>query len=268
MQAAVEVYQFRIALLEITPPIWRTIQVPGTYSFRDLHVAIQDSMGWLDSHLQRFRVTRPGTNDVVQIGIPDEDAIEGDEPILPGWDVPVASYFVRPGVAAEYEYDFGDGWEHEVTLEAIRPGQKGLRYPRCLADVEDSHGFQDTPAKDEMRGDRRPAEIPSAIPPGTDAQRRGQCTDQLGVAGNAALSCSGWAHAPPLDRRGRHASSCGGNRGGEVWRHCPGTVGRGFADPGSGGGRPGAGRRSNCRSGRAPLPRREGDRATRERTRR
>lgn len=133
MQAAVEVYQFRIVLLEIAPPIWRTVEVPGTYSFWDLHVAIQDSMGWLDYHLHCFRMTRPGTENVMQIGIPDEDAFEGDEPILPGWDVPIASYFAHPGVAAKYEYDLGDGWEHEVTLEAIRPRQKGLRYPRCLA---------------------------------------------------------------------------------------------------------------------------------------
>jgi hypothetical protein len=115
------------------PPIWRTIQVPGTYSFWDLHVAIQDSMGWLDYHLHLFRVSRPGTSDAVQIGIPDEDAFEGDEPILPGWEVPIASYFTHPGAVAKYEYDFGDGWEHEVTLEAIVPRQKGRRYPSCLA---------------------------------------------------------------------------------------------------------------------------------------
>jgi hypothetical protein len=133
VQARGEVYEFRVILLEVAPPIWRTIQVPGTYSFWDLHVAIQDSMGWLDYHLHLFRVNRPGTGDVVQIGIPDEDAFEGDEPILPGWEVPIASHLTRPGAAARYEYDFGDGWEHEVTLEAIVPRQKGIRYPRCLA---------------------------------------------------------------------------------------------------------------------------------------
>ena len=132
-QARVEVYQFRIALLELTPPVWRTIQLPGSYSFWDLHVAIQDSMGWLDYHLHLFRMTRPATDTVVQIGIPDEDAFEGDEPILPGWDLPVARYFTHPGAAARYKYDFGDGWEHEVTLEAIVPREKGRRYPRCLA---------------------------------------------------------------------------------------------------------------------------------------
>ena len=129
---APQVFQFKVALLEIEPPIWRTIQVPATYSFWDLHVAIQDAMGWLDYHLHLFRMSRPGTGEVVRIGIPDDDPFEGDEPVLPGWDVPMASYFPRPGVVARYDYDFGDGWEHEVTLEAIVPRQKGKKYPLCL----------------------------------------------------------------------------------------------------------------------------------------
>jgi hypothetical protein len=58
--------------------------VPATYSLWDLHVAIQDSMAWLDYHQHLIRLNRPGTGDVVQIGIPDEDAFEGDEPIVPG----------------------------------------------------------------------------------------------------------------------------------------------------------------------------------------
>lgn len=43
------ILQFRIELLEIAPPIWRRIQVPADSSFWDLHVAIQDAMGWTDS---------------------------------------------------------------------------------------------------------------------------------------------------------------------------------------------------------------------------
>ena len=43
------VYQFKVTLQGIRPPIWRGIQVPGNYSFWDLHVAIQDAMGWWDS---------------------------------------------------------------------------------------------------------------------------------------------------------------------------------------------------------------------------
>jgi hypothetical protein len=71
--------------------------VPGTYSFWDLHVAIQDSMGWLDSHLHLFRTSRPGTRDM--------DTFEGDEPILLGWSVPIASYCVADGIAGREHQD-------------------------------------------------------------------------------------------------------------------------------------------------------------------
>src|SRR5512138_3018002 len=57
--AAAQVYQFKLALVGVEPPIWRRIQVPETYSFWDLHVALQDAMGWLDHHLHLFRVPGP-----------------------------------------------------------------------------------------------------------------------------------------------------------------------------------------------------------------
>jgi len=45
---------------------------------------------------------------------------------------PIVHYFPRPGVVARYDYDFGDGWEHELALEAIRPRQPGKKYPLCV----------------------------------------------------------------------------------------------------------------------------------------
>ncbi len=45
------VLQFRIELNGIFPLIWRRILVPTDYNLWDLHVAIQDAMGWTDSHL-------------------------------------------------------------------------------------------------------------------------------------------------------------------------------------------------------------------------
>ena len=32
----------------------------------------------------------------------------------------------------EYEYDFGDGWEHEILFEGCLKAEKGTRYPLCL----------------------------------------------------------------------------------------------------------------------------------------
>ena len=63
------VFQFKITLLEISPSIWRRVQVPASYSFWDLHVAIQDAMGWLDYHLHAFRFPQSGEQGL-EIGIP------------------------------------------------------------------------------------------------------------------------------------------------------------------------------------------------------
>lgn len=50
------VLQFKITLQDIEPAIWRRIQISDLCSFWDLHVAIQDSMGWLDCHLHHFEM--------------------------------------------------------------------------------------------------------------------------------------------------------------------------------------------------------------------
>lgn len=127
------VYQFEIALNGIEPKIWRCIQVPNLYSFWDLHCAITDSLGWLDYHLHVFRITHPRSGKAHKIGIPDNEGPVGEKPDLPGWRKSIATYFKKPGATCQYEYDFGDGWEHTVTLEAILPKEKGVIYPRCIA---------------------------------------------------------------------------------------------------------------------------------------
>ena len=53
------IYQFKITLLDTKPSVWRRIQVPESYTFYDLHIAIQDAMGWKDSHLHCFEKRDP-----------------------------------------------------------------------------------------------------------------------------------------------------------------------------------------------------------------
>jgi len=125
------VYQFKVSLKDIIPIIWRRIQVPEKYTFWDLHVAIQDAMGWLDYHLHEFRILNPMTCLKESIGIPDYQA-EGPT-MLPSWEVMIADYFVHDNTVAEYEYDFGDGWQHLLILENIVPKEQGKRYPLCMA---------------------------------------------------------------------------------------------------------------------------------------
>ncbi|MFQ5887635.1 MAG: plasmid pRiA4b ORF-3 family protein [Candidatus Hydrothermarchaeales archaeon] len=123
------VYQFKITLKRIRPPICRQIQVPETYTFWDLHVAIQDAMGWVDYHLHEFEIVDPSTGLMVDIGPPDD---EGFHEVLPGWKQKIADYFSMKNRSADYVYDFGDNWEHKIQLEKILPREKNINYPICI----------------------------------------------------------------------------------------------------------------------------------------
>lgn len=121
--------RFKVSLLDIDPVIWRIIEVPETYTFWDLHVAIQDAMGWLDYHLHAFVPASSGESSAIHIGIPEGPM---DDEFLPGWTVPITRHFAKPGDTAGYEYDFGDGWAHVVELMAIEAAERGAKYPRCI----------------------------------------------------------------------------------------------------------------------------------------
>lgn len=125
------IYQFKVTLEDTLPEIWRTIQVFDNYSFWDLHVAIQDAMGWLDYHLHEFNFVSGTSKELMRIGMPDEEF--GDTNNLLSWEVSIQKYFESVGTVARYTYDFGDGWEHLIELEAILPAIADINYPVCIA---------------------------------------------------------------------------------------------------------------------------------------
>lgn len=118
--------QFKISILGIKPPVWRRIVVPGKYTFWDLHVAIQDSFGWTDSHLHEFRSAK---NYESVIGIPSPDGDDFIE-VIPGWKVKLKTKFNEPGQKIMYVYDFGDDWVHEVIFEDYSDEQ--IKSPLCI----------------------------------------------------------------------------------------------------------------------------------------
>lgn len=127
------VYQFKITLKVVKPPVWRRIQVPETYTFWDLHVAIQDAMGWADYHLHEFEMINPRTMGKELIGMPDEDSIAYGQRILCGWRQKISAWFFDDNNKAQYRYDFGDGWQHTIKLESIFPRAADILYPQCVA---------------------------------------------------------------------------------------------------------------------------------------
>lgn len=130
------VLQFLVVLSNTNPLVWRRIQVPEKYSFWDLHVAIQDAMGWQDYHLHEFRVVHPKRGKLERLGIPDED-FPDERPCVSDWEVPISEYFdyksLQEAPSVLYVYDFGDGWHHLVTFEETLPVDASLHYPRCVA---------------------------------------------------------------------------------------------------------------------------------------
>ncbi len=144
--------QFLVVLAKTKPLVWRRIQVPSDYSFWDLHVAIQDAMGWQDSHLHEFRLIDPRQCGVQLVGIPDED-FPFERPCLAGWEVRISHYYrwetLRDAAPATYLYDFGDDWQHFILFEDVVLAGAGRR-PRCLAgeracppeDCGGVHGFE------------------------------------------------------------------------------------------------------------------------------
>lgn len=125
MKKEVKVYQLKIALKYIRPPIWRRIEVPGDVTLPKLHLVLQAAMGWTNSHLHQFQVgkTYYGDSDVDEFGelnLKDESKLR------------LSQLLTKPKQKIVYEYDFGDGWEHEILLEKVLPRDLTVEYPRCL----------------------------------------------------------------------------------------------------------------------------------------
>ena len=144
-----QVFQFKIVLNDISPSIWRRIIVPSDYTFWDLHVAIQDAMGWQDCHLHEFRIADPRIDTTLSIGIPDQEIVD-DPQFLASWEIAITDYLSPTNSEAIYIYDFGDMWEHTVTFEKQLESQLSVRYPVCVAgerscppeDVGGWHGYE------------------------------------------------------------------------------------------------------------------------------
>jgi len=137
--------QFRVDLLLMPIPVWRRIVLPGRCSFWDLHVALQDAMGWEDRHLHMFTLDDPGRGEHLRFGIPDDNAFHGRADVMAGWEYPVMRFCRPGGPPFLYTYDFGSDWQHEVTLENVVPGWSLAGLPACTegegpCPAEDSGG--------------------------------------------------------------------------------------------------------------------------------
>jgi hypothetical protein len=120
------VYQLRIALQEIRPPIWRLVQVPDNLRLCCLHDVLQAVIGWTNSHLHRFE------KDGRCWGVPEQDE-DDDFDIIDESRTQISAVLTTPGDSLVYVYDFGDNWRHDIVLEKILPAGTTAIRPVCVA---------------------------------------------------------------------------------------------------------------------------------------
>lgn len=120
------IYQLKITLLDIDPPIWRRITFPASFRLCCLDTAIQTAMGWTNSHLHQFE------KDDQSWGVPEWDDM-GDFDWIDESKTRLGGVLLCEGESLKYQYDFGDDWEHEVELEKILPAKDAAPKPSCLA---------------------------------------------------------------------------------------------------------------------------------------
>jgi len=123
-------YQLKVTLCD-DPPIWRRLVIPGNFTFSDLHVVIQDAMGWHDCHLHEFEITNPVTEKIEIIGVPEGDS-SWDGKLIGGMKRRIANIFSLQNNKATYRYDYGDNWVHQVEIESIFPKKSKCKLPQCI----------------------------------------------------------------------------------------------------------------------------------------
>lgn len=129
-------YQLKVTLRDIHPPIWRCIQVWEDTTLAQLHTILQIVMGWEDYHLHEFVIGRR------LYSVPDPDDIMYERNVVDERHVPLGDVVPRVGTEFAYLYDFGDSWEHDLILEAILLPKTTAQYPTCIG------GERRTPPED------------------------------------------------------------------------------------------------------------------------
>ncbi|PFJ17080.1 hypothetical protein COD67_17010 [Bacillus cereus] len=121
------IYQFKITLKGIRPPIWRRFLIHNQVTFEELHHIIQVVMGWENCHLYNFY-----TNDeYVEVQYDSMDMYQSSVVKHDATGMQIGELITEEKQKCLYTYDFGDNWEHQLVLEKILPFDENMKVPMC-----------------------------------------------------------------------------------------------------------------------------------------
>ncbi len=123
MPSKTTIYQLKVTIRDIRPPIWRRVRVESSTTLSKLHLIIQAAMGWYNCHLHSFSI------DGIEYGNPEPNyGLElRDEN-----KAKLANLIKQEKAKFFYTYDFGDSWEHLILVEKILPKEPKVSYPKCI----------------------------------------------------------------------------------------------------------------------------------------
>src|ERR1035437_5813869 len=118
-----EVYRLHVWIRQISPMIWRRLLVRSDSSIADLHYMLQIAFGWSDEHLNLFYIHGQG------VGVYHDG---GTSFSTNPNQVQLHDFKFRRNERFRYDYDFSDGWQHEVRVEARWALNDKRVYPCCV----------------------------------------------------------------------------------------------------------------------------------------
>ncbi|MBC7442848.1 MAG: plasmid pRiA4b ORF-3 family protein [Ramlibacter sp.] len=125
-------FRIRVDLVGATPPLWRRLTLPSNLTLDRVNEVLQVAFGWTDSHLHRFSLEFGRTMPRMQKILSPFDVADGADGV-PETELRLDQVLGKKDDKLRYTYDFGDGWEHLLKLEAIEPRQATDASVRAIA---------------------------------------------------------------------------------------------------------------------------------------
>jgi hypothetical protein len=116
------IVQIKVKLLGVAkPPVWRRLQIRADTRLNHLHEILQAALGWENYHMHVFSFGDE------EFGNPDPELGFSDERQV------TLGELIDLGARFRYTYDFGDDWEHEITVEDLLDADPDTHYPVLVA---------------------------------------------------------------------------------------------------------------------------------------
>jgi hypothetical protein len=162
-------YVLKVALIE-DKKTWRRIEILGSQSLDVLHEAIFEAFDRMDPHLYSFYLTPPGSKARNRFALAkeythplmlEEGMMLSAKKLHDASQTPLAALNLEKGSTFEYVFDFGDDWQHIITVEDMLDIFPKKKYPRITKkngvsppqypDLADDDEFYDEGAIDFQR---------------------------------------------------------------------------------------------------------------------